>query len=82
MPGRTRSTRSRTARPSSTGSTRRNRKAVCLDLPWKGLGDSISRVRLQVSNDGGTLLLRQPGLGRLASIDLRSFHVTSFDSPT
>ena len=59
-----------------------NRKAVCLDLPWKGLGDSISRVRLQVSNDGGTLLLRQPGLGRLAAIDLRSFHVTSFDSPT
>ena len=59
-----------------------NRKAVCLDLPWKGLGDSISRVRLQVSKDGGTLLLREPGLGRLASIDLRSFHVTSFDSPT
>ena len=59
-----------------------NRTAVCLDLPWTGLGDSISRVRLQVSKDGSTLLLRQPGLGRLASIALRSYHVTSFDSPT
>ena len=59
-----------------------SRKAVCLDLPWKGLGDSISRVRLQVTKDGRTLLLRQPGLGRLATIDLRTFHVTSFDSPT
>ena len=59
-----------------------NRTAVCLDLPWKGLGDSISRVRLQVSKDGGTLILRQHGLGRLATIDLHSYHVTSFDSPT
>jgi hypothetical protein len=59
-----------------------NRKAVCLDLPWTGVGDSISRVRLQVSKDGGTLLLRQQGLGRLASIDLHSYRVTSFDSPT
>ena len=58
-----------------------NRKALCLDLPWKGLGDSASRVRLQVSKDGRTLLLRQPGLGRLAAIDLRSYRVTSFDSP-
>jgi len=59
-----------------------NRKAVCLDLPWKSLGDAISRVRLQVSKDGSMLLLRQPGLGRLATIDLHSYHVTSFDSPT
>ena len=59
-----------------------NRKAVCLELPWKGIGDSISRVRLQVSKDGGTLLLRQPGIGRLATIDLRSFAVRSFASPT
>jgi len=59
-----------------------NRKAVCLDLPWTGLGDSISRVRLQVSKDGATLVLRQPGLGRLATIDLHSYRVTSFDSPT
>jgi len=59
-----------------------NRKALCLDLPWKDLGDSASRVRLQVSKDGGTLLLRQPGLGRLATIDLSSYRVTSYDSPT
>ena len=54
-----------------------HRTAVCLDLPWKGVGDAISRVRLQVSEDGATLILRQPGLGRLASIDLRSFRVLS-----
>ena len=59
-----------------------NRKALCLDLPWKGLGDAASRVRLQVSKDGGTLVLRQPGVGRLAAIDLHSYHVTSFESPT
>ena len=58
-----------------------NRKALCLDLPWKGVGESASRVRLQVSKDGGTLLLRQRGLGRLATIDLTSYRVTSFDSP-
>jgi hypothetical protein len=57
------------------------RTAVCLDLPWKGVGDAIARVRLQVSGDGATLSLRQPGLGRLASIDLRSFRVLSVRPP-
>jgi hypothetical protein len=58
-----------------------NRKAVCLDLPWKGVEDSISRVRLQVSKDGGTLLVRQPRLGTLATVDLRSFLVRSVRPP-
>jgi hypothetical protein len=60
----------------------RDRRAVCLDLPWTGIGDAIARVRLQVSRDGGTLFLRQPGLGRLATVDLRSLVVRSLKAPS
>lgn len=57
------------------------RDAVCLDLPWHGVGDSIGRVRLHVSGDGLRLMLEQPGLGRLASVDLQSLLVRSFRPP-
>jgi hypothetical protein len=58
------------------------RSAVCLDLPWRGATEeAMARVRLHVSADGGTLTLSQPGLGRLGSIDLRSFSVGSVKSP-
>jgi hypothetical protein len=59
-----------------------HRRAVCLDLPWTGVGDAIGRVRLQVGKDGGTLYLREPGLGRLATVDLRSLVVRSLKTPT
>ena len=58
------------------------RSAVCLDLPWKGATEeAMACVRLHVSADGGTLHLSQPGLGRLGSIDLRSFSVGSVKPP-
>jgi hypothetical protein len=41
----------------------------------------MARVRLHVSADGGTLHLSQPGLGRLGSMDLRSFSVGSVKPP-
>lgn len=46
------------------------REAMCIDLPWRAVGDAIWRVRMRVSSDGGSLVLRQPGLGVVATIDL------------
>lgn len=57
------------------------RNAVCLDLPWHGIGNAIGQVRLRVSSDGRTLTLHQPGVARLASVDLRSLVVRSFRLP-
>jgi hypothetical protein len=57
------------------------RNAVCLDLPWRDVGNAIGQVKLRVSRDGRMLTLQQPGLGRLASIDLRSLVVRSFRLP-
>jgi len=58
------------------------RTAVCLDLPWKDAGaEAVGRVRLQVSPDGNTLTLRQPGVGKLGSIDLRNLRLVSLRQP-
>ena len=45
----------------------KRREALCLDLPWRAVGDGIGKVRLQVSADGRSLVLRQPGVGTLAT---------------
>lgn len=71
------------ARPNGTAfvhalDTRRG-TALCLDLPWKATGSGIWGVRLSVA--GGVVLLRQPGVGKLASIDLRSLQVRAFRPP-
>lgn len=71
------------ARPNGTAfvhalDTRRG-TAVCLDLPWKATGSGIWSVRLSVA--GGIVLLRQPGVGKLASIDPRSLQVRTFRPP-
>jgi len=55
--------------------------ARCLDLPWTAVGDGIGKVRLQVSADGRSLALRQPGVGTLATIDLVSLTVRSVQPP-
>ena len=57
------------------------RNAVCLDLPWRGIGKTIGQVRLRVSPDGQTLMLHQSGIGRLASVDLSNLVVRSFRPP-
>lgn len=59
----------------------KRREALCLDLPWKGVGDGIGYVRLQASGDGRSLVLRQPGVGTLATIDLVSRAVRSVRVP-
>ena len=72
------------ARPDGTAfihalDTRRG-TAACIDLPWKGTGSGIWAVRLSVADE--VMLLRQPGVGKLASVDLRSLHVRGFRPPS
>ena len=71
------------ARPNGTAfvhalDTRRG-TAACIDLPWKTTGNGIWGVRLSVA--GQVLLLRQSGVGKLASVDLRSLRVRAFRPP-
>lgn len=57
----------------------RRRSARCIDLPWRDVGKAVWGVRLTVA--GGVLRLRQPGVGRLASVDLRGLTVRAFRAP-
>jgi hypothetical protein len=60
--------------------TRRG-KAVCIDLPWTSAQNAVYAVRMAVTGGGRALTLRQPGVGRLAVVDLGSFRVRSFRPP-
>ena len=51
-----------------------NRKAVCIDLPWRGSQDRIWRMKLRLSP--GRLVVRQ-GSTRAAVIDTRTFRVSA-----
>lgn len=57
----------------------RHATAACIDLPWPDTGNGIWSARLSVA--GGVMLVRQPRVGALASIDLRSLRVRSFRQP-
>jgi hypothetical protein len=59
----------------------RHRKALCIDLPWKGVQKALWSVRMSVRSDGRALQLTQKGVGRLATIDTRAFSVRSFKRP-
>jgi hypothetical protein len=59
----------------------RHARAMCIELPWKGVEQAIWGVRMAASADGRTLVLRQPGLGRLAVVDLRRFSVSAVRAP-
>ena len=65
------------AKPSGAGFVHaldtRRRKAVCVDLPWRG----ANRMRLTVSKTGRSLVVTR-GATRLGSIDTRTFVVRSF----
>ncbi len=41
-----------------------HRRAVCLDLAWKGSQDSLSRIRIVLSRNQKTILLRDRASGR------------------
>lgn len=49
------------------------RRAVCIDLPWRS--DRLTTIRLSLSDEGRTLVLTQPRLGRVATVDTGSFKV-------
>ena len=62
-------------------STQSAAKPSASNLPWTGVGDGIGKVRLQVSADGRSLVLSQPGVGTLATINLGSLAVRSVRPP-
>jgi hypothetical protein len=55
------------------------RRAVCIDLPWHGVGEALWKVEMRAGK--GSLSLRQGGVGRLAVVDLTRFAVRSLRSP-
>jgi DNA-binding beta-propeller fold protein YncE len=57
-----------------------HRSAVCIDLPWRGVGQAIWSVRLTVSSDGRVLRLLQRGTP-LAEVDLARFTVRALARP-
>lgn len=59
----------------------RNRRAVCVDLPWRSTQAALSGIRLAVRADGRSIELRQQGVGRLAVVDTRSFGLTVLHRP-
>ncbi len=71
------------ARPNGTAFVHaldtRHGTAACIDLPWEATRSGIWSVRLSVA--GGVMLLRQAGVGKLASIDLASLRVRAFRPP-
>jgi len=56
----------------------RHRKALCIDLPWRKVGNAIGNVKMAVQERA--LVLTQRG-ARLASIDTRAFVVRAFKRP-
>jgi hypothetical protein len=57
----------------------RHGTAACIDMPWTATGNGIWGVRLSVV--GRVMLLRQSGVGKLASVDLHSLRVRAFRPP-
>lgn len=51
------------------------RTAFCVDLPWSGSSDGVWNARLELSADGGKLLVRAGGQ-TVATIDTKTFRVS------
>lgn len=58
-----------------------HRRAVCVDLPWRNVRQAMWSVRMSLVAGGRRIVLRQPGVRRLASIDTRTFAVRGFRRP-
>jgi hypothetical protein len=56
----------------------RNRAAICVDLPWR-IGAAAT---VRMGRSGAQLVLRQPSVGTLATIDTRTLKVTALRPPT
>lgn len=51
----------------------RNRKAVCVDLPWTAGDDEMSQMRLTLSADGRRLTVHPRGGAALVVVDTKTF---------
>ena len=58
-----------------------SRRAFCVDLPWRSTQQALSAVRLSLADDGRSLVLSKPGVGKLAIVDTQSFKVESLAKP-
>lgn len=59
----------------------KNRRARCIDLPWRGaMQNGLETIRM-VYGRTGILTLTQPGVGVLARIDTRGFKVDVLRNP-
>jgi hypothetical protein len=58
-----------------------HRRSVCIDLPWRNVQPAMWSVRMDLVPGGRTIVLQQPGVGRLASINTRTFGVRAFRRP-
>jgi hypothetical protein len=56
-------------------------RAICIELPWRRVARAIWSVRMSATADGRMLVLRQAGLGRLATVDLRRLAVSAIRAP-
>ena len=56
------------------------RAAFCIDLPWRNAAAALWNVRMRFSGDR-SLVLWQPGAGRLGVIDTQTLAVRSFRRP-
>ena len=59
----------------------RSARAMCIELPWRGVQKAVWAVRMTVRTNGRMLVLRQPRVGLLATIDLNRFVVRSIRRP-
>jgi len=58
----------------------RHRTAYCIDLPWRNVAPgALAGIRMAISGRG--IVLSQRPLGRLATVDTRTFAVRSFRAP-
>lgn len=58
-----------------------NRRAVCIDLPWRSSTEKLSYVRLSLADGGRSLVLAKVGGARLAVVHTSSFTVKSLAKP-
>ena len=58
-----------------------NRRAYCVDLPWRTTPQRLATVRLSLAEGGRTLELAKRGGNRLAVVNTTTFKVTAYAKP-
>ena len=53
--------------------------AYCIDLPWRVAPATAAKLRLRL--EGSLLVVRKPGAGRVATVNLQSLRATSIRRP-